>query len=333
MSPPASPAPLLAIHGWRLDFDSFEGPWQVLDGIELELAAGETLGLVGETGCGKSVLARSVMGLVPSPPARPRGGSIVFEGEDLTRLGRAGWRRVRGHRIAMIFQDPMTYLNPVFSIGRQLGDVIRALESPDKPRLSTRELRAECVRLLELVRLPDAPGLLARYPHQLSGGMRQRVLIAMALCGTPRLLLADEPTTALDVTIQAQVLALMRDLAERLDLAVVMISHDLGAVAAVCRRVAVMYAGTIVEDAPTARLLAAPRHPYTAGLLAALPDLERPVSRLAGIPGHIPNLLHPPAGCRFHPRCPRAGARCREDKPLLRELGPAHRVACHFAEA
>jgi peptide/nickel transport system ATP-binding protein len=192
-------------------------------------------------------------------------------------------------------------------------------------------VRARAVELLELVRLPDAPALLARYPHQLSGGMRQRVLIAMALAGSPRLLIADEPTTALDVTIQAQVLALMRDLVQRLQLAVIMISHDLGAVATVCGRVAVMYAGTIVEDAPTAELLRAPRHPYTRGLLAALPDIAGGQAALQGIPGSIPNLLDPPPGCRFHPRCPQATDACRQNKPPLRELAPRHRVACHHA--
>ncbi|MCA0243884.1 MAG: ABC transporter ATP-binding protein [Proteobacteria bacterium] len=328
---------LLRISDYRLDFETFDGAVKVLDGVELELAEGETLGLVGETGCGKSVLARSVIGLLPRT-ARVRSGAIAFDGEDLLACDAAAWRRLRGHRIAMIFQDPMTYLNPVLSIGRQLGDVIRVQHAAPgaaaAPALTSAQVRARAVELLELVRLPDAAALLARYPHQLSGGMRQRVLIAMALVGTPRLLIADEPTTALDVTIQAQVLALMRDLAARLRLACVMISHDLGAVAAVCRRVAVMYAGTIVEDASADELLRAPRHPYSRGLLAALPDIDGPHAALQGIAGSLPNLLAPPAGCRFHPRCALASERCRRERPVLRPLAdgaPLHRVACHHA--
>ena len=325
---------LLTIRDYRLDFVTFDGTYQVLDGVDLELAAGETLGLVGETGCGKSVLAKSVIGLLPSPPARVRSGAIVFEGRDLVGAGEAEWRRLRGHRIAMIFQDPMTYLNPLLSVGRQLGDVIRVQQQalPRGERHGPAALRARAIELLELVRLPDAAALLTRYPHQLSGGMRQRVLIAMALAGTPRLLVADEPTTALDVTIQAQVLALMRDLVVRLGLAIVMISHDLGAVAAVCGRIAVMYAGTIVEDAPAAELLHAPRHPYTRGLLAALPDIDGAQGTLAGIAGSLPNLLAPPSGCRFHPRCALATDICRRERPALRrpaDAGPKHRVACH----
>jgi peptide/nickel transport system ATP-binding protein len=318
---------LLALRDYQLEFDTFDGAYQVLDGISLELAEGETLGLVGETGCGKSVLAKSVIGLLPRPPARTRGGRIEFEGRDLLACSEADWRGIRGHRISMIFQDPMTFLNPVLSIGQQIGDVIRVQRAGG----TRAAVQARAVELLELVRLPDAAGLLGRYPHQLSGGMRQRVLIAMALAGSPRLLIADEPTTALDVTIQAQVLALLRDLVARLNLAVIMISHDLGAVAAVCSRIAVMYAGTIVEDAPTDQLLNAPRHPYTRGLLAALPDIAGGNGTLQGIPGSIPNLLQPPAGCRFHPRCALADERCRREKPLLREVATAHRLACHHA--
>ncbi|WP_341898751.1 ABC transporter ATP-binding protein [Ferrovibrio terrae] len=324
---------LLDIRDYRLDFDTFDGAYKVLDGIDLSLAEGETLGIVGETGCGKSVLAKSIMGLLPSPPARVLSGSIMFEEHDLLKATAADWRAIRGQRIAMIFQDPMTFLNPVLTIGQQVCDVIAAQQGskPKAARLDRAGIRAHATRMLELVRLPDAAELLNRYPHQLSGGMRQRVLIAMALSGSPRLLIADEPTTALDVTIQAQVLALIDDLVQRLKLAVIMISHDLGAVAAVCRRIAVMYAGTVVEDAPTAELLAQPRHPYTRGLLAALPDIDGDQATLVGIAGSIPNLLTPPQGCRFHPRCPLADGRCRSEKPLLRRLSETHRVACHHA--
>ena len=324
---------LLAIRDYRLDFATFDGAYKVLDGIDLDVAEAETLGIVGETGCGKSVLAKSVMGLLPSPPAMPLSGCIEFEGRDLLRLKPREWQAIRGVKIAMIFQDPMTFLNPVFSIGQQLGDVIAAQQraKPAAVRLDKAGIRRHAENKLALVRLPDAEKLLDRYPHQLSGGMRQRVLIAMALSGTPRLLIADEPTTALDVTIQAQVLALIDDLVRRLKLAVIMISHDLGAVAAICRRIAVMYAGTIVEDAPADAILQRPRHPYTQGLLAALPSMAGNQGALQGIPGSIPNLLAPPAGCRFHPRCGLASERCRSEKPLLRELAPMHRVACHHA--
>ncbi len=327
--------PLLSIRDYRLDFDTFDGAYHVLDGIDIDLAEGETLGLVGETGCGKSVLAKSIMGLLPRPPARTLAGRIDFEGRDLLNCSDADWRTLRGMRMAMIFQDPMTFLNPVFSVGQQVCDVIRAQQAakPRAERLAARAVRERAVQMLELVRLPDAQGLLGRFPHQLSGGMRQRVLIAMALSGSPRLLIADEPTTALDVTIQAQVLALMQDLVQRMKLAVILISHDLGAVAAVCGRIAVMYAGTIVEDAPTAELLQRPCHPYTRGLLAALPDIAGGQQALVGIPGSIPDLLDPPSGCRFHPRCTLATERCRQDKPALRETGPLHRVACHHVQA
>ena len=329
--------PLLRIRDYRLDFDTFDGVYKVLDGIDLDVAPGETLGIVGETGCGKSVLARSVMGLNPSPPAQVLSGSIEFEGQDLLSLDAAGWSGVRGVKIAMIFQDPMTYLNPVLTIGRQLTDVVAAHEShkPAQERRPSGEIGRHAIALLDQVRLPDAARLMKRYPHQLSGGMRQRVLIAMALSGAPKLLIADEPTTALDVTVQAQVLALIQDLVQRLGLSVVMISHDFGAVAAICRRIAVMYAGTIVEEAPTRELLTNPRHPYTRGLLAALPTLDGPAHRPEGIPGSIPNLLDPPSGCRFHPRCPlgkKLGSpRCVDEKPLLRRVAADQRAACHFA--
>jgi oligopeptide/dipeptide ABC transporter ATP-binding protein len=232
----------------------------------------------------------------------------------------------------MIFQDPMTYLNPVFSIGAQMVDVIRAHDraagAKPRPRQAAREAAAE---LLGAVRLPDPAGLLDRYPHELSGGMRQRVLIAMALTGTPRLLVADEPTTALDVTIQAQVLRLIAELVAARGLTLMLISHDLGVIGALCARVVVMYAGTVVEDGAAPLLFATPRHPYTRGLLAAVPDLERPGHRAQPIPGHIPNLLDPPPGCRFHPRCPLAVARCGVEKPLLRPVD-GRLVACHRAE-
>ena len=323
---------LLAIDDYRLAFDSFDGTAQVLDGVSLRLAAGETLGIVGETGCGKSVLARSLLRLNPAPPARVVSGSIRFEGVDILTLSEREMRRLRGRRIAMVFQDPVSYLNPLLAIGTQMADALRGQhQAAGETQPSRAEARARAAALLASVGLAEPARLLDSHPHQLSGGMRQRVLIAMALAGNPALLVADEPTTALDVTVQAQVLALIAGLVRDRGLALLLISHDLGVIAASCARVAVMYAGTIVEEAATATLLREPRHPYAQGLLAAVPDLDRPQHRPRGIAGSIPNLLRPPPGCRFHPRCERATERCRVEKPLLREVGPAHNVACHHA--
>jgi peptide/nickel transport system ATP-binding protein len=302
---------LLEVRDYRLAFDGYEGTTQVLNGIDLAVDEGDAVGIVGETGCGKSVLARSLLRLNPEPPARVVSGSIRFAGEDVLTMRGAALRKLRGAGIGMVFQDPATYLNPVFTIGRQMEDVLRA-------HGHRRGIADRSVALLESVQLRDAAALLRRYPHELSGGMRQRVLIAQALAGNPRLLVADEPTTALDVTVQSQVLALIADLVTRLQLTLLLISHDLGVIGALCRRVVVMYAGTIIEDAPTAALLAAPRHPYTRGLLAAVPDLGRPDRMPRGIPGSIPSLRNPPSGCRFHPRCPLAMPVCRSEAPRLR---------------
>ena len=324
---------LLEIRDYRLAFDTFDGTLHVLDGIDLSLEAGETLGIVGETGCGKSVLARSLLRLNPEPPARVVSGKILFEGEDVLRLPERAMRRLRGRRVAMVFQDPVSYLNPLLAVGTQMEDAIRGQEAAlGKARRSRQAIRAQAADLLASVGLPEPQRLLASHPHQLSGGMRQRVLIAMALAGNPALLVADEPTTALDVTVQAQVLALIAGLVKERGLALMLISHDLGVVAASCARVAVMYAGTVVEEAPTAALLANPRHPYAQGLIAAVPDLDNPAHKPRGIPGSIPNLMTPPTGCRFNPRCALATDVCRSDKPMLRELAPAHRVACHHAQ-
>ncbi len=314
---------LIEIEDYRLAFDGFEGRVHVLDGIDLSIEAGEAVGIVGETGCGKSVLARSLLRLNPAPPARVVSGTIRFDGADILAMNAAALRRLRGGTVGMVFQDPVTYLNPVFTIGRQMEEVLRAHESG----LSRAARRERCIELLDAVRLPQPAALLDRYPHELSGGMRQRVLIAEALAGQPRVLIADEPTTALDVTIQRQVLALIADLVERLGLTLLLISHDLGVIGAVCRRIVVMYAGNVVEDAPAEELFRAPKHPYTRGLLAAMPDLGRPGHMPQGIPGSIPNLRTPPKGCRYHPRCPMAEAICRERRPVL--LGG---VACHMVE-
>lgn len=314
---------LIEIEDYRLAFDGFEGRVHVLDGITLAIEAGQSVGIVGETGCGKSVLARSLLRLNPAPPARILSGTIRYDGEDILAMGDGPLRKLRGSVIGMVFQDPVTYLNPVFTIGRQMEEVLRAHE----PGLSRPQRRARCIQLLESVRLPEAAALLDRYPHELSGGMRQRVLIAEALAGNPRVLVADEPTTALDVTIQRQILALIADLVTRLGLTLILISHDLGVIGAACRRIIVMYAGTIVEDAPAESLFRVPQHPYTRGLLAAMPDLRQPDHMPAGIAGSIPNLRDPPQGCRFHPRCPLVMPVCRTSKPVLR--GSPHGVACH----
>ena len=326
--------PLLAIDDLTVEFDTFDGVYKALDGVSFSLARGESLGIVGETGCGKSVTAKSILGLVPSPPGRTRTGRILFEGENLLEDAADRVRDIRGTDIAMIFQDPMTYLNPVFTVGQQLVDVIRAQQRhrPARERMSRAETRALAIDMLDRVHLPNPERQFHAYPHQLSGGMRQRVLIAQALSGRPKVLVADEPTTALDVTIQAQILSLIKELIESFRLSVILISHDLGVVATVCDRIVVMYAGQVVEDASVAEIFDNPLHPYTRGLLAAVPHPGLPVSSLSGIAGTLPNLLDPPAGCRFQARCPLATDSCLR-KPPLEAVGPAHSVACWHREA
>jgi peptide/nickel transport system ATP-binding protein len=320
---------LLEIESYRLAFDGFEGSTTVLDGIDLRVEEGESVGIVGETGCGKSVLARSLLRLNPSPPARVLGGAIRFAGNDVLAMNSAALDTLRRGGIGMVFQDPATYLNPVFTIGQQMAEVLRAHAGATSRRHSASEFRDRSIALLCQVHLPEPEGLLPCYPHTLSVGMRQRVLIAMALAGDPRLLVADEPTTALDVTVQRQVLELIVELITGMRLTLLLITHDLGVVGAVCHRVVVMYAGCVVEDAPADRIFLAPTHPYTRGLLAAMPDLEHPYHRPIGIPGSIPNLRTPPGGCRFHPRCPLAMPICRELRPEHAEVAPGHSVACH----
>ena len=310
-------APLLEVRGLRVTFSGYRGESRVLAGVDLEVGAGEQVGLVGETGCGKSVAMKAILGLLPSPPARVE-GEVRFRGR---ALGPEELRALRGREITMIFQDPMTSLNPVFTIGQQLHDVIlRGRKVP--PRAAAARARA----ILREVRLPDPDRVLRAYPFQLSGGMRQRVLIAMALVNEPDLVIADEPGTALDVTIQAQILLLLRDLVERQGISVLLISHNLGVVRQVTRRVCVMYAGTIVEVAPTAALFRTPRHPYTQGLLAAVPKLTGE-GVPAGIEGMIPDYVAPPPGCRFAPRCPYAMAVCDTPPPAI-PVGPTHQAAC-----
>ncbi|MEY8827827.1 ABC transporter ATP-binding protein [Sedimentitalea sp. XS_ASV28] len=316
--------PLLDIQNLSLVFDTFDGTYHAIDDVSLSLKPGEALGLVGETGCGKSVLTRAAFGLVPSPPARITQGSVKLDGMELLGLSDRALRQVRGRQVAMIFQDPMTYLNPVFKVGTQLVDAIRAQHGGAIDRKAAREIALD---MLEKVHLPNPSRQFESYPHELSGGMRQRILIAMALAARPKLLIADEPTTALDVTIQAQILDLMAELVDDMNLSMIMISHDLGVVAQVCSRVAVMYAGKIVEDAPIRDIFDSPLHPYTQGLLGALPHPFRPADDLESIPGNLPDLLDPPSGCRFAGRCTYRRPECAV--PIsLEHVEPGHSVAC-----
>lgn len=323
---------VLQIKNYSLNFDTFDGTYHALDNVSISVHEGETIGIVGETGCGKSVTIRNVLGLLPSPPARVVSGEMLFGGKDLLRVTPQEMRAIRGIDIAMIFQDPMTYLNPVFTIGDQLVDVIMSHQRfiPRGERISKRQAREKAREVLEKVKLPNPGNQMRAYPHELSGGMRQRVLIAMALTGKPKLLIADEPTTALDVTIQAQVLELINELVVEFKLSVILITHDLGVVAKCCDRVAVMYAGQIVEEGTVAEVLGDPKHPYTSGLLASIPHTKGAIGELKGIPGFLPNLLDPPVGCRFYARCPKAMDKCREVGPVLLYVDKTHKAACHL---
>ncbi len=332
-------APLLRIEDLHLWMRSYEGDAHVLAGIDLQVRRGEIWGMVGETGCGKSLTGLTISRLAPTPPGRYSAGRVLFDGQDLLQLDESAMRPLRGRRIGMIFQDPTTNLNPVYRVGEQLVDVaLQAARSspeilgvPAKASRSERlkAARALAGRMLEMVRIPNAQARLDDYPHQFSGGMRQRVLIAMALIGRPDLLVADEPTTALDVSVQAQILALLKDMVREFDMAVLLITHNLGVVAQTCSHVAVMYAGTIVERGPVREVLRAPRHPYTRALLASLPTRDKKRGELQGIPGAVPNLVHPPAGCRFAARCTRAQPDCETRPPRLAPLGAGHEVACY----
>ena len=319
-------APLLSVEDLRVEFRLDRTTFRAVDGVSFQLGRGETLGIVGESGCGKSVTSLAIMRLVAQPPGRYAGGRIVFDGQDLLSLPEAGMRRLRGGRMGMIFQEPMTSLNPVYTCGDQ---IVESLQKHGD--LSPRAARERAIELLDLVRLPSPARRVDDYPHQLSGGQRQRVMIALALANDPDLLIADEPTTALDVTIQAQILELMKDLQDRTGTAILLITHDLGVVAETCDAVVVMYAGTVVEQAPTKALFADPQHPYTIGLMAAVPRIDIDADRLATIEGSVPPPWQVLPGCRFASRCPLADARCRENPPPLRELTPGHRVACWHA--
>jgi oligopeptide/dipeptide ABC transporter ATP-binding protein len=323
-----SAGPVLDIRELTTRFDTRRGPVTAVDRFSLTLEAGETMGLVGESGCGKSVTALSVMRLLPRPAGRIAGGQILFKGKDLAALPEAGMRRIRGNEISMIFQEPMTSLNPVYTVGFQIVEAVRRHR-----RMDRRAAREEAVRMLNLVGIPEPAARVDDYPHQLSGGMRQRVMIAMALSCRPAVMIADEPTTALDVTIQAQILDLMNRLKAEIGMAVMLITHDLGVVAETCRRVAVMYAGRIVEATDVRTLFHRPAHPYTVGLFQSLPRIGGRQGRLRPIPGAVPSLQRLPPGCAFQERCFRSEDQCRRDPPWT-AVGPGHRVRCwHPMEA
>ncbi|MCP4809457.1 MAG: ABC transporter ATP-binding protein [Proteobacteria bacterium] len=319
--------PILELKDLRTHFRMEDGIAKAVDGVNYEIFPGETLSVVGESGSGKSVTALSVMGLIPCPPGIEAGGEILFEGNDLRKATEAERRAIRGGQIAMIFQEPMTSLNPVYSVGEQIGEALRLHKGMNK-----REAWEYSVEMLDRVGIPKPRQRVDEYPHQMSGGMRQRVMIAMALSCDPRLLIADEPTTALDVTIQAQILDLMNKLQEDFGTSVLFITHDLGVVAEVSDHVAVMYAGKVVEYADVMTLYGAPQHPYTVGLFKSLPDIESDEQKLDVIPGVVPSPLEFPSGCRFRNRCAFANERCAAEEPLLRTVGTGHTVACHAVE-
>jgi len=314
---------LLEVRNLRTHFDTDRGLFRAVDGISFDVPRGRTVGLVGESGCGKSVTSLSIMGLVPSPPGRIAADALRFAGRDLLTMSADERRRLRGGKMSMIFQEPMTSLNPVRTIGHQIIEAVRAHTD-----ISPAAARDRAIEVLEMVRIPSPASRVDEYPHRLSGGMRQRVMIAMALACDPELLIADEPTTALDVTIQAQILDLLHGLQARLGMAILIITHDLGVIAEVADDVIVMYAGKIVESAPVGQLFADPQHPYTIGLLGSIPRLGEYRERLATIEGTVPSPANQPKGCRFSPRCPFADARCIAEPPELRTLGSGHQVAC-----
>jgi len=314
---------LLQVRDLRTSFFTSDGEVRAVDGVTFDIEDGETVGLVGESGCGKSVTALSIMRLLPKGTGRLVGGEIIYRGRDLATLSDEEMRRIRGNEISMIFQEPMTSLNPVFTIGEQIAEAVRLHQRVDK-----REARDRAVEMLRLVKIADPEKRLRDYPHQLSGGMRQRVMIAMALSCNPKLLMADEPTTALDVTIQAQILELIAELQAKLGMAVLLITHDLGVVAERANHVAVMYAGKIVERARPDVIFSRPMHPYTIGLMNSVPGVGGRKARLDAIPGIVPSPLDWPSGCRFRDRCGRADAACAETQPDLREVEPGHWVAC-----
>ncbi|RIV38585.1 ABC transporter ATP-binding protein [Micromonospora radicis] len=328
---PASPTPpgghLLELRDLHIEFRTGEGVAEVINGVSYHLDPGETLAVLGESGSGKSVTAQAIMGILDSPPAHVTSGQIRYQGRDLLTLPEEQRRQVRGKEIAMIFQDALSALNPVFPVGWQIGETLR-----QRLGMSRSDARRRSVELMDLVQIPAAANRLGDYPHQFSGGMRQRVMIAMALAMEPKVLIADEPTTALDVTVQAQIMDLLADLQRNLDMAMILITHDLGVVADVADRIAVMYAGRIVEHADVRSLYRAPAHPYTKGLLESIPRLDQRSGKLTTIPGLPPNLMDIPGGCPFHPRCRYVQQVCLDVVPHDLVLGDGRTSACHFAQ-
>jgi peptide/nickel transport system ATP-binding protein len=317
---------LLEIKGLKVHFQTDDGWVHAVDGVDLSLDRGETLGVVGESGCGKTVTAMTVLKLLAMPPGRIIAGSVLWQGRDLVTLADDEMRRVRAKEIAIVFQEPMTSLNPVYTVGEQIAEVLRLHEG-----LTRKQALAGAAEMLALVRIATPARRVNDYPHQFSGGMRQRVMIAMALACKPQLLIADEPTTALDVTIQAQILDLLAELKDRLGMAMMLITHAMGVVAEVAQRVVVMYAGEVIEEAPVAELFANPRHPYTQGLIRSIPRIDTAATqkpRLEVIAGTVPRLIAPPPGCRFAPRCRFVTPACTEATPPLRQVAPGHKVAC-----
>jgi peptide/nickel transport system ATP-binding protein len=323
-----SPQRLLEVRGLKTHFKTDDGWVHAVDGVDLHIDAGETLGVVGESGCGKSVTAFTIMRLIPIPPGKIVAGEVLWRGRDLVTLDDDAMRGIRAKEIAMVFQEPMTSLNPVYTVGEQIAEVLRLHEGLGRSAAMSR-----AADMLKLVHIPHPERRVRDYPHQFSGGMRQRVMIAMALSCNPKLLIADEPTTALDVTIQAQILELLNDLKERLGMAVMLITHAMGVVAETAQRVVVMYAGKVVEEAPVEEIFRSPRHPYTQGLIKSIPrlDADSGTRRLDAIPGVVPSLLEPKPGCRFAARCPYVRDECLPETPPLREVAPGHKVACVLA--
>ncbi|MEW2070397.1 ABC transporter ATP-binding protein [Streptomyces sp. NPDC007346] len=316
---------LLEVRDLHVEFHTREGVAKAVNGVDYSVAEGETLAVLGESGSGKSVTAQAVMGILDMPPGRITGGEILFKGQDLLKLKPEERRKIRGQEMAMIFQDALSSLNPVLTVGEQLGEMFVVHRG-----MSRKEARARSVELMERVRIPAAKERVGNYPHQFSGGMRQRIMIAMAMALEPSLIIADEPTTALDVTVQAQVMELLAELQRELNMGLILITHDLGVVADVADKIAVMYAGRIVETAPVHEIYKAPAHPYTKGLLQSIPRLDQKGQELYAIKGLPPNLLHIPPGCAFNPRCPMAQDVCRSDVPPLYEVDEERRSACHF---
>jgi peptide/nickel transport system ATP-binding protein len=317
---------LLEIRGLKTWFSTDDGMVRAVDGVDLTIDRGETLGVVGESGCGKTVTARSVLKLIDMPPGRFEAGKILWQGRDLIPVDEAEMNKIRAREIAIIFQEPMTSLNPVYTVGEQIAEVIELHQ-----KLTRKQAMVGAADMLKLVNIPNPERRVNDYPHQFSGGMRQRVMIAMALSCQPKLLIADEPTTALDVTIQAQILELMQEMKERFGMAIMLITHAMGVVAETCQRVTVMYAGKVVEEAPVGALFANPRHPYTQGLIRSIPRVDRSAgrqARLESIPGTVPSLLDPPPGCRFAARCRYVMPACTQAIPPLKEVAPGHKVAC-----